>query len=192
MDCSLPGSFLLGIFQARILELVAISPGNLPDPGIEWGSPTLQAISLPSEPPRSPTQSRRPLKETFALLAVPLMHRGIQLCFSVLVLLVCISLTTVPTPKRVPAMPRQNSTHTHTVTRNCHGQKHFGWSVLVMPLFCKSHAIWLHLKIWESQKEWQWKEMFLFQNLCVPTAQSVTVGYVWHANIVPQGFPVWS
>ena len=27
------------------------SPGDLPDPGIEPGSPTLQADSLPSEPP---------------------------------------------------------------------------------------------------------------------------------------------
>ena len=29
------------------------SPGDLPDPGIQAGSPTLQADSLPSEPPRS-------------------------------------------------------------------------------------------------------------------------------------------
>ena len=27
-------------------------PGDLPDPGIEAGSPALQAYSLPSEPPR--------------------------------------------------------------------------------------------------------------------------------------------
>ena len=27
------------------------SPGDLPDPGIELGSPALQADSLPSEPP---------------------------------------------------------------------------------------------------------------------------------------------
>ena len=30
------------------------SPGDLPNPGIEPGSPTLQADSLPSEPPRKP------------------------------------------------------------------------------------------------------------------------------------------
>ena len=30
------------------------SPGDLPDPGIEPGSPTLQAEALPSEPPRNP------------------------------------------------------------------------------------------------------------------------------------------
>ena len=31
------------------------SPGDLPDPGITLGSPTLQAYSLPSEPPGKPT-----------------------------------------------------------------------------------------------------------------------------------------
>ena len=30
------------------------SPGDLPDPGIEAGSPVLQADSLPSEPPGRP------------------------------------------------------------------------------------------------------------------------------------------
>ena len=35
VDCSPPGSSVHGIFQARILEWVAISPGDLPDPGIE-------------------------------------------------------------------------------------------------------------------------------------------------------------
>ena len=36
MDCSLPNSSVLGVFQARIVEWVAISfPGDLPDPGIE-------------------------------------------------------------------------------------------------------------------------------------------------------------
>ena len=36
MDCSLPGSSVHGIFQARILQWVTISsPGDLPYPGIE-------------------------------------------------------------------------------------------------------------------------------------------------------------
>jgi len=36
MDCSPPGSSTHGIFQARILEWVAIPlPGDLPHPGIE-------------------------------------------------------------------------------------------------------------------------------------------------------------
>ena len=30
------------------------SPGDLPDPGIEPGPPTLQADTLPSEPPEKP------------------------------------------------------------------------------------------------------------------------------------------
>ena len=50
MDSSPPGSFVHGIFQARILEWVAFpSPGDLPDPGTKLGSPALQAGSLPSE-----------------------------------------------------------------------------------------------------------------------------------------------
>ena len=35
-------------------ELPFPSPGDLPDPGIEPGSPTFQADSLPSEPPGKP------------------------------------------------------------------------------------------------------------------------------------------
>ena len=49
MDCSLPGSSVHGILQARILEWVAIS-----DPGIEPRSPTLQADALTSAPPGKP------------------------------------------------------------------------------------------------------------------------------------------
>ena len=40
----------MGILQAGILEWDAIPPpGGLPDPGIEPGSPALQADSLPTE-----------------------------------------------------------------------------------------------------------------------------------------------
>ena len=38
-----------GILQARILEWVAPSPGDLPNPGIKPRSPALQADSLPAE-----------------------------------------------------------------------------------------------------------------------------------------------
>ena len=42
MDCSLPGSSLHGILQARVLEWVAISfSSDLPNPGIEPRSPAL-------------------------------------------------------------------------------------------------------------------------------------------------------
>ena len=45
MDCSLTGSSVHRILQARILEWVAFpSPGNLSDPGIEPGSPELQEL----------------------------------------------------------------------------------------------------------------------------------------------------
>ena len=44
-----------GILQAKILEWVAfLSPGDLPNPGIKPRSPTLQADSLPAEPPGKP------------------------------------------------------------------------------------------------------------------------------------------
>ena len=33
MDCSPPGSSVHGISQARVLQWVASSPGELPDPG---------------------------------------------------------------------------------------------------------------------------------------------------------------
>ena len=50
MDCSPPDSSVHGIFQARILEEVAIScPGELPNPGIEPRSPAFQSDSLLTE-----------------------------------------------------------------------------------------------------------------------------------------------
>ena len=52
MDCSLSGSSVHGIFQAKCWSgLPFPSPGDLPDPGIEPRSPTLQADTIPSEPP---------------------------------------------------------------------------------------------------------------------------------------------
>ena len=56
MDCGPPTSSVYGILQARILEWVAISfSRDLPDLGIEPGSPALQADSLLSEPLGMPT-----------------------------------------------------------------------------------------------------------------------------------------
>ena len=55
IDGSPPGSPVPGILQARILEWVAFpSPGDLPNLQIKPGSPSLQADSLPSEPPGKP------------------------------------------------------------------------------------------------------------------------------------------
>ena len=48
-----------GILQARILEWVAPSPGDLPNPGIKPRSPALQADSLPAELPEKPCISHR-------------------------------------------------------------------------------------------------------------------------------------
>ena len=46
MDCSPPGSSVLGILQARILERVAISSsGDLPNPGTELTSPMSSALA---------------------------------------------------------------------------------------------------------------------------------------------------
>ena len=57
MDCSLPGSSVPGILQARILEWV------LPNPGIEARPPALQADCLLSESPEKPL---RKLEVNFA------------------------------------------------------------------------------------------------------------------------------
>ena len=51
MDCSLPGSSLsMGFSKQKYWHgLPFPSPGDLPNPGMEPGSPALQADSLPSE-----------------------------------------------------------------------------------------------------------------------------------------------
>ena len=55
MDCSPPGSSVHGILQTRILEWVpCLPPGELNNPGIEPGSCTLHAGSLPYDPPGKP------------------------------------------------------------------------------------------------------------------------------------------
>ena len=58
MDCSLPGSFVRGIFQARILEWIAISFSR----GSSWPtSPALQADSLPTKLKKNITHRKSPL-----------------------------------------------------------------------------------------------------------------------------------
>ena len=55
MDCSLPGSYVHGFSRQEYWSGWPFpSPGNLPNPGIEPGSPTLQADSSLSEPPGNP------------------------------------------------------------------------------------------------------------------------------------------
>ena len=56
IDCSPPGSSVHGDFsrQEYWSGFPCPPPGHLPNPGIEARSPTLQADSLPSEPPGKP------------------------------------------------------------------------------------------------------------------------------------------
>ena len=64
MDCNPPGPSVHGIFQARIESRQPfVSPVDLPDPRIKAGSPTLQAYSLPSEPPGKATLPTKSLKD---------------------------------------------------------------------------------------------------------------------------------
>ena len=71
--CSLPGSSVHGILQARILEWVAMPFST--NPGIKPRSRTLQVDSLPSEPPGKPQEmlaaSKEEGKEKDSLLEPP-------------------------------------------------------------------------------------------------------------------------
>ena len=52
VDCSPLGSSLMGFSRQEYWSGLSFpSPGDLPDPGIKPRSPTMQADSLPSEPP---------------------------------------------------------------------------------------------------------------------------------------------
>ena len=73
-----------GIFQTRILEWIAISFSRSSDPGIEPGSPALQADALPSEPPgKSNVVSRKfyIILESTAVEVYSVKHRGIRIEF---------------------------------------------------------------------------------------------------------------
>ena len=64
MDCSLPGSSVLGIFQEKILEWVAISSSRvsfMPEP-ITLVSPALAGRFLTTEPPGKPILTITTLK----------------------------------------------------------------------------------------------------------------------------------
>ena len=74
MDCGLSGSSVHGIFQARVLEWPFPSPGDLPNPEIKPGSPTLQADASLSEPPGKPKE-----RECQRMLKLP--HNCTHGCF---------------------------------------------------------------------------------------------------------------
>ena len=64
-DCSLPGSSVLGFSRQEYWSgLPFLSAGDLPDPGIEPGSPALRGDSFPPEPPGKPSGLLRILKDT--------------------------------------------------------------------------------------------------------------------------------
>ena len=66
MDCSLPGSSVRGILQAKILEWVVFPfLGDLPDPKIKPRPPTLEADSLLTELQVKPSRTSE-AKEMFA------------------------------------------------------------------------------------------------------------------------------
>ena len=74
IDYSLPGSSIHGIFQARILEWVAISLSRAPSwPRDQTLSLALQADSLPSEPPGKPRVAK--------VLELRLQHQSFQWIF---------------------------------------------------------------------------------------------------------------
>ena len=55
MDCSPQGSFVHGIFQAKILEWLPFpSPGDLPNPGIKRASPAFAGRFFTTAPPGKP------------------------------------------------------------------------------------------------------------------------------------------
>ena len=82
MDCSLPVFSFQGFSRQEYQSgLPFPSPGDLPDPGIEPRSPTLQADALPSEPPGKPKETfKKGLnKEILKTLGkAPLQNREIQ------------------------------------------------------------------------------------------------------------------
>ena len=68
IDCSLLGSSVHGILQARILERVAMpSSRGSSQPRDRTRSPTLQADSLPSEPPGKHTMQKATLSIDISL-----------------------------------------------------------------------------------------------------------------------------
>ena len=82
MDCSLPGSSVHGILQARILEWVAIPFSKGSSLRIKSRSPVLQADSLPSEPPGKPLSAV--IRNILGILSEDIMmdEDELQLCHS--------------------------------------------------------------------------------------------------------------
>ena len=80
MDCSPPGSSSMGFSRQEYWSgLPFPSPGDLPNPGVEPGSPALQTDALPSETPGKPhrkTQFR--LQFSWSVMSNSLWPHGLQ------------------------------------------------------------------------------------------------------------------
>ena len=79
MDYSLPHSSIHGCSRQEYWSgLPYPSPGDLPNPGIEPGSPTLQVDALPSKPPGKPYLSERSSYSCLAPWLFLLLSRTLQ------------------------------------------------------------------------------------------------------------------
>ena len=100
MDCSPQTSLSIGNLQAIILEWVAMpSSGDLPNPGIEPRSPTLQVESQPTEPPGKPSWWISKTKSVRH-------HLSLWLCFHSSWSLFCDIGTSIPSLCRSPPIHR--------------------------------------------------------------------------------------
>ena len=77
MDCSPPASSVMEFSRQEYWSgLLFPSPGDLPDSGMEHGSPTLEVDSLPSEPPGKPlTNVNNVLKSKVVSLLFNMLYR---------------------------------------------------------------------------------------------------------------------
>ena len=83
MDCSPPGSSVHGISQARTLQWVAVSSGDLPSPGIESLSPGLAGAFFPTEPPGKPKYVvPSPFRSCYLHTGTHALYLNLTPCFS--------------------------------------------------------------------------------------------------------------
>ena len=118
MDCSPPGSPVYVIFQARVLEWVAVSfsRGIFPTQGLNPGLPHCRQTLLPSEPPGKSLTSEAVIKLACVLLSVA--HET----YCAIVVWSLSRFQLFVTPWTVASQP---------LTRGCSRQKY--WSVLPYP-----------------------------------------------------------
>ena len=77
MDCNYQAPLSMGFSRREYSSgLPFPSPGDLPNPGVEPGSPALQADALPSEPPGKPQDHFTPNKRGFLRGGIIVGQRG--------------------------------------------------------------------------------------------------------------------